>query len=336
MKFRYDNDDNYFELFNEAQGIVTFKSEIKKDPSKVDSYTGRCFDVLKLVGVLFVVALIFNLINSEWFISEFAMLTFAIFAAFAFGLYIVFFISYFQQKDLTHSGEVEFDERGLFDKSDSGIRVGIDWNLIDLVVIKDNIIVLLSKSNFYFSFGEDLVDRVIEGLNKYHPDVATIDCSIKRYQSKLQEELKYKNEIEVKEEVTEEVKEEIEEETELVEVKEEVKETKVKKINKDVNEEIKDFKNEIKNVLQEVKVEKITGVMIEPPVIEKIEEVEVVEDEPKPIIDEPLRVEQAKFDLPIFNQLNPISGEVVDMDKDTIKEIIIPPFDETMESIDDE
>ena len=114
------------------------------------------------------------------------MLVFAILAAFLFGLYIVFIMSYFQQKNVTHSGEVEFDERGIFDCSDSGIRVGIDWKLINLVVVKDKIIVLLSKSNFYFSFGEDFVDRVIEALNKYHPNVRVIDCSLKRYQSKLQ------------------------------------------------------------------------------------------------------------------------------------------------------
>ena len=257
MKFKYDFNDNYYNLFNEAQGIVTFRSEMEKDPYKVDTFTGKCLDVFKIVAIVFVVTVIFNLINSEWFISEFVSLLFAVLAAFLVGLIIVFIISYLQQKNVDHSGEVKFDKTGIFDYSNSGVRIGIDWSLIDLVVVKDKIIVLLSKSNFYFNFGEDLIDDVLKAINKYHKDVKIIDCSINRYQQELQKEVTLKNE-----------------------------------------EIIKKLEEEKKEKESQVKVEKIPGVMIEPP---------------------------------NFDKLNKITEEVVDMDKDTIKEIIIPPFNEDEE-----
>lgn len=258
MKFKYDFNDNYYNLFNEAQGIVTFRSEMEKDPYKVDTFTGKCFDIFKVIALVFIVSVIFNLINSEWFISEFLFLLFAILAAFLFGLIIVFVISYLQQKNVDHSGEVKFDKNGIFDSSNSGVRVGIDWSLIDLVVVKDKVIVLLSKSNFYFNFDEELIDDVLKAVNKYHKDVRIIDCSINRYQQELQKEVIVKNE-----------------------------------------EIIKKLEEERLEKESQVKVEKITGVMIEPP---------------------------------NFDKLNPITEEVVDMDKDTIKEIIIPPFNEDEES----
>ena len=277
MKFKYDINDDYFNIFNESQGIVTFRSEIEKDPYKVDTYLGKCVDYSKYVFVLLVLTLIFNFINSEWFISKIVLFAFAILCAFVVALLVVFFMSYFQQKKLFHSGEISFDKNGILDTSDSGVRIGVKWDLVDLVIVKDKIIVLLTKSNFYFHFDEELIDDVLKALNKFHSDVKIIDVSLNRYKADEEELVKFKkiDEIKLNEVVVVDDKEDIEEDEDDETVDEEV-------------------------------VEEDAGV-----VINELEEIS-------------------------FEKLNPISEEVVDMDKDTIKEIIIPPYDETEESIDDE
>lgn len=277
MKFRYDINDDYFNIFNESQGIVTFRSEIEKDPYKVDTYLGKCVDYSKIVFVLLVLTLIFNFINSEWFISKIILFAFAILCAFVVALLVVFFMSYFQQKKLFHSGEISFDKNGILDNSDSGIKIGIKWDLVDLVIVKDKIIVLLTKSNFYFHFDEELIDDVLKALNKFHSDVKIIDVSLNRYKADEEELVKFKkiDEIKLNEVVVVDDKEDLSDDEDDETVDEEV-------------------------------VEEDAGV-----VINELEEIS-------------------------FEKLNPISEEVVDMDKDTIKEIIIPPYDETEESIDDE
>ena len=67
--------------------------------------------------------------------------------------------------------------------------------------------------------------------------------------------------------------------------------------------------------------------------IEEDEDDETVDEE---VVEEDAGVVINELEEISFEKLNPISEEVVDMDKDTIKEIIIPPYDETEESIDDE
>ena len=277
MKFKYDINDDYFNIFNESQGIVTFRSEIEKDPYKVDTYLGKCVDYSKYVFVLLVLTLIFNFINSEWFISKIVLFAFAILCAFVVALLVVFFMSYFQQKKLLHSGEICFDKNGILDTSDSGVRIGVKWDLVDLVIVKDKIIVLLTKSNFYFHFDEELIDDVLKALNKFHSDVKIIDVSLNRYKADEEELVKFKkiDEIKLNEVVVVDDKEDMSDDEDDETVDEEV-------------------------------VEEDAGV-----VINELEEIS-------------------------FEKLNPISEEVVDMDKDTIKEIIIPPYDETEESIDDE
>lgn len=189
MKFKYDISKNYFSIFNQSQGIVTFRKEIEKDVSKVDTYLNKCKSYLFLVFVLFVVALLFNFIDNTWLISELLLSLFAICAALVTILVAVFIFSYIGQSKLFHSGEIQFSKTGILDISDSGVKIGIDWNLVDLVVMTDSIIVILTKTNFYFHFDETLIDDILSAINKYHKDVKIIDASVTRHREKLLKEL---------------------------------------------------------------------------------------------------------------------------------------------------
>lgn len=190
MKFRYDISKNYFNIFNKSQGIVTFRKEIEKDPLKVDTYLNKCKSYLFLVFGLLLVALVFNFIDSEWMLSELLFSLFAICAALETILVAVFIFSYLSQSKLFHSGEIQFSKTGIMDISDSGVKIGVDWNLIDLVVMTDDIIVILTKTNFYFHFDASLIDDVLSAINKYHKDVRIIDVSITRHREKINEENK--------------------------------------------------------------------------------------------------------------------------------------------------
>lgn len=189
MKFKYDISKNYFSIFNQSQGIVTFRKEIEKDVSKVDTYLNKCKSYLFLVFVLLVVALLFNFIDNTWLISELLLSLFAICAALVTILVAVFIFSYIGQSKLFHSGEIQFSKTGILDISDSGVKIGIDWNLVDLVVMTDSIIVILTKTNFYFHFDETLIDDILSAINKYHKDVRIIDASVTRHRENLLKEL---------------------------------------------------------------------------------------------------------------------------------------------------
>lgn len=189
MKFRYDISKNYFSIFNQSQGIVTFRKEIEKDITKIDTYLNKCKSYLFLVFILLVVALLFNFIDNTWLISELLLSLFAISAALVTILVSVFLFSYVSQSKLFHSGEIQFSKTGILDISDSGVKIGIDWDLVDLVVMTDSIIVILTKTNFYFHFDETLIDDILGAINKYHKDVKIIDGSITRHREKVLKEL---------------------------------------------------------------------------------------------------------------------------------------------------
>ena len=216
------------------------------------------------------------------------------------GLLVVFFLSYFQNKKIFHSGEIKFDKNGILDTSDSGVRIGVDWGLVDLVVVKDKIIVLLTKTNFYFHFDEELIDKVLEAVNKYHKDVKILNVSLTRF--KVDEVVKSEKIDEIKlNEPKEEVQEEIEEN-----VTEDVKELDVEE---DVTEEIDTTK------IEEIKVEEK----------EEEEEVEDVDD----VIGYVVPEEDDRV-------LNPIAQEVSTMENHPIIKITIPPYDESEESTEEE
>ena len=301
MKFRYDITDNYFQVFNESQGIVTFKSELEKNPYKVDTYLGKCFSYGKFVLISGIICFLLNLINSEWFISEISMFLFAILTAFEVGLLVVFFLSYFQNKKIFHSGEIKFDKNGILDTSDSGVRIGVDWGLVDLVVVKDKIIVLLTKTNFYFHFDEELIDKVLEAVNKYHKDVKILNVSLTRFK------------------VDEVVKSEKIDEIKLNEPKEEVQE----EIEEKVTEDVKELDLEEEDATEEIDTTKIEEIKVE----EK-EEDEVVED-----VDDVIGYVVPEEDDRV---LNPIAQEVSTMENHPIIKITIPPYDESEESTEEE
>ena len=152
MKFRYDLRNNYFKIFNESQGIVNFRNEIEKDLFSIDTYLNKCKSYVFLTLFIFVITLIFNFIDNDSLFTNILWILFALMVGMVTVIIFLFFVSYHDQKKLPHSGEIQFSKTGIMDISDSGLKIGMDWSLVDYAVVTDTIIVILSKTNMYFHF----------------------------------------------------------------------------------------------------------------------------------------------------------------------------------------
>lgn len=196
MKFKYDLSRNYYQIFNESQGIVMFRKEIEKNIYNIGTYTDKCKKFVFMLICFLLVALFFNWLIPYTVFTKVMWFLFALMASIVTLLILMFIVSYNDQKKLLHKGEMQFSKAGILDISDSGIRLGVTWDLVDFAVITDSVIVILTKTNFYFHFGQDLIDDVLIAINKFNPDLKVLDASISRYREKIQKELEEKNKIE--------------------------------------------------------------------------------------------------------------------------------------------
>lgn len=193
MKIKYDISKKSYDLFNESQGIVTFRNDILKNIYNIKTYTEQCKKYILILIIILGITLIFNLISPYSIFTKILWFLFAMMAAIVTMFIFVFIYSYNQYKSLKHSGEIQFSKNGILDISDSGVRTGVTWELVDFIVITDTIIVILTKTNFYYHFDQELIDDILIAVNKYCPNIKILDASITRYRDKVLKELEENN-----------------------------------------------------------------------------------------------------------------------------------------------
>ena len=235
MKIKYNLEYNYFEFYNEAQGIVNFKQSVYKNEYKpIKNYTSNGLSLVKFTLISFVLMLIFMLINKEWFLTKLISFLFAASFALTFIFYILFLSFYNTEKNRCHRGELTINKNGILDTSDDGIRIGLPWHLIEALIITDKIICFTSKTMTFFFIESTHVDEVLEAIKTYESELKIIDKRLHRsviIDEEADKEAEVINVEEVSEiedtpeESKEDSKKETTEETKsvLTEVKEEIK-----------------------------------------------------------------------------------------------------------------
>lgn len=198
MKIKYDLEKNYFNLFNEAQGIVTFKKDIlKKTDKKVLSYTGKCLSYLKIILIISIFTLIFYFIDNNSFFTKTLLYLLALIFGLLTIMVVVFIAGYQDAKKRKNSGEIQFSKNGILDVNSEGIKIGLPWNYIDFVVITDHVICILTKAPFFFFFDKSVKEDVLGAIMKYAPNLKIINqetfCTTLEEKSENQEEGNKKN-----------------------------------------------------------------------------------------------------------------------------------------------
>lgn len=176
MKIKYDLEKNLYNTFNEAQGIVLFKRSILRNPyRKIDTFTRRGQRLFKYAVIELIIALLFNFIKPTWMISTFLLYIFAFLAGSLTILAVSFLMNYLETKKNGLSGEIQFNKNGILDVKDNGLKTGLPWDMVDLIVITDTIICLFTKTSFFYYFDNTVKDEIIESVNKYTKDKKIID-----------------------------------------------------------------------------------------------------------------------------------------------------------------
>ncbi|MCX4365818.1 MAG: hypothetical protein OSJ70_08630 [Bacilli bacterium] len=181
MKIKYNLEYNYFEFYNEAQGIVNFKQSVYKNEYRpIKNYTSNGASLVKLTAISFILMVVFMLIKKEWFITKLLSFIFAASFALTFIFYIIFISFYNTEKNRCHRGELTINKNGILDTSDDGIRIGLPWHLIEALIITDKIICFTSKTMTFFFIESTHVDEVLEAVHTYEKDLKIIDKRLHR------------------------------------------------------------------------------------------------------------------------------------------------------------
>lgn len=237
MKIKYNLEYNYFEFYNEAQGIVNFKQNVYKNEYRpIKNYTSNGLSLVKFTLLSFILMLILMFINKGWIITKIVSFIFAATFALTFVFYLIFILFYNTEKNRCHRGELTINKNGILDTSDDGIRIGLPWHLIEALIITGKIICFTSKTMTFFFIESSHISEVLEAVKTYEKDLKIIDKRLHQTVKIDEEEDKMSKAIET----------EIEEEESNPEVKKE----DISSSNEKTGENFDEIKEEIKKEIE--------------------------------------------------------------------------------------
>ena len=176
MKINYDMNENYFNCYNEAQGIFANKNILIKNPKKkIQGYiqTGLTLLIYSMIILLFwifdVVRTGHDTVSNIIFVLHIMICTFFI-------IYFAnFCIVYRIEKKKKHSGTLEITEKGITDFADEGTVVTVKLEDIEFIAIKKYTITLVLNTHFIFFININQKDKLLEEIKKYRKDIRVIE-----------------------------------------------------------------------------------------------------------------------------------------------------------------
>jgi len=176
MRIKYDMTDNYFNCYNESQGIIVNKDDIIRNPKfKLHNYIEKgIINVLLIFVILIVSNLIFYIIGENIITKILNILSFIMLILMVL-YFLMFYIGYSVEKRRKHIGALEVDADGIKDYSDDGMVIGFSWDNIKAVVIKKHTINILTDGTIYFFIDVKYKDRLLLAIERYNKDLLIID-----------------------------------------------------------------------------------------------------------------------------------------------------------------
>lgn len=174
MRIKYDMNSDYFNIFNEAMGILRARNEIKKKENfKLRKYLSHYYKSFILYGLFIVVALI-NIFAFKRDVMVWVILL----IVFSIILIALIFILVKQFKgilNLDHSGVVQVDKEGLLDYSKTS-KAFWKWDMIDYAVIGDySVTFVLKHYPYIFALSVAFEKELFKEIKKYNKDLIIFD-----------------------------------------------------------------------------------------------------------------------------------------------------------------
>ena len=173
MKIEYNFDKNIFKTLNLAMGIAVRKNYIKKHPEKkFRSFIKHCLYMLMQILVIALLLFIAYFESPTDKMLKILSITVGCLVGLLFLYYSYFFSAYLSAKKIK-KGKLVINKIGVYDTSIDNRTFGFGWNNIDLIVIDNNKIIILTKKMVLYANINDK-DKVIKTIKKYNSDVQMI------------------------------------------------------------------------------------------------------------------------------------------------------------------
>lgn len=174
MKIEYNMNDNYLKCYDEAQGIISNKKKLYKNPKKrIKSYllNGIIFNIEMFLMFLILKVMEFYGDNSNVFAILILSITFFTDIIYFLG----FFINYSMLKNKEHAGILEFNEIGITDISNTGIIVTMPWEKIEALVLGKYTATFITSEQLFYFINVSTKENVLKAVKKYNNKLLIID-----------------------------------------------------------------------------------------------------------------------------------------------------------------
>jgi hypothetical protein len=172
MKIKSNIKKKYFTCVNESMGVNINKDYVLRTKKNTDyTYTEH---TLYVVIIILLVSAIFAMMRTS--LSIFLSMV-AIFCAFLYilAVIIITLMGYRARSKVNFKNEVEIDSEGISDTSYYGIKMTVDWDKVEAVVVRKNTIVILTSTPIYFYFDKNKKKDIITAIKKYKKDITIIE-----------------------------------------------------------------------------------------------------------------------------------------------------------------
>lgn len=172
MKIKSNIKKNYFTCMNESMGVNLNKNYILKYKKNTDyTYTEH---TLYVTIIILLVSAIFAILrtNLSIFLSMMAIFCAALYLL---AVFIVVLMGYRGRKKVNFKNEVEINEHGITDASYYGIKMTLNWDQIEAIVVRKNTVVILTNTPIYFYFDKNKKKDIINTSKKYKEDILVIE-----------------------------------------------------------------------------------------------------------------------------------------------------------------
>lgn len=175
VKVEYDLSENFLDMYSEAYGVATMRKRLlKKSNTKTFNYVMQLFiGVLILAFYTIIVVFCAKMFNGCIIIYNFPIMVL---------LYLIFFIYYFDFlikfkycSSRKKKGYFLLDDKGLTDYTFDGITITFDYKRIEMIVVKKNVVVILTDTPIYFFADVIVKDKIIDPIKKYKKDVKIVE-----------------------------------------------------------------------------------------------------------------------------------------------------------------
>lgn len=178
MKFNYDLTKNTFKYLNLFIGIETQKKKLKKNPNKkIKTATTQGLILLGYTLISFILLCLTIYYKNKVLETILYYIT-VVLLLLALSKYVATYIAYSYVKKANPKGTITISKDGIEDEHIEGITTKFNWNIIDLIIIKDNALMIIPKliqQQIITTIQNKEIEKLITTCKKYNKEILIIN-----------------------------------------------------------------------------------------------------------------------------------------------------------------